>query len=241
VARTYTQLRGLTIQQTGLLYVTGTAASSGSTTNILRAAALTRYDDKRLVGHHILLTSGSPTFTELFIKDNFQLDGDLLFRPELGAAPDSLTFEIMPFSGTDVLRALQDAILKLYDSGTLSRDFWMRMLGGSPIYNADFSYWTSSTAVDGWTATSTSVARIRASTNLALSETSVRLHTASGRLDLDPIWQRYLNDFKGSTVNFYCYVRTSATSNARIAIFDGSTVNFSSYHGGRRGVCRRIG
>lgn len=232
MARTYAQLRTLTIQQTGLTYITGTAASSGSTTNILRAAALTRYDDKRLVGHHILLTSGSPTFTELFIKDNFQLDGDLLFRPELSAAPDSLTFEIMPFSGTDVLRALQDAILRLYDSGTLSRDFWMRIVGGSPIYNADFSYWTSSSVVDGWTVTLSTTSRERASANLALSETSVLLGTAAGHLDLDPQWQRYLNDFRGSTVKFQCYVKTAAASNARIALFNGSTINYSAYHGG---------
>ncbi len=232
MARTYAQLRGLTIQQIGLTYITGTADGSGSTTNILRAAALQRYDDKRLAGHHILLTSGSPSDTELFIMDNFQLDGDLLFRPELAAAPDSLTFEIMPFAGTDVLRALQDSILQLYDVGTLSRDFWIRMVGGSPIYNADFAYWTSSTVVDGWTVTSASVARERASANLALSETSVRLHTAAGHLDLDAQWQRYLNDFKGSTVKLQCYVKTSATSNARIAIFDGTTINYSAYHGG---------
>ena len=231
MARTYTQIRQLTVQQTGLFWLTGTA-DSGSGTSVLTDDALTRYADDRLNGHHILLTSGSPTFTELFITKFFQADGDCLFRPEEGSEVDGLTYEILPFSGTDVLYAVQDSILRLYDQGLLSRHLWMRMMGGSPIYNADFSYWTSSTAVDGWTATDVSVARERASANLALSETSVRLHTAAGHLDLDAQWQRYLNDFKGYTVTLYCWVKTAAASNARIALYDGSTVNYSSYHGG---------
>ena len=69
MARTYTQLRQLTIQQTGLLFITGTVDSSGSSTGILQADELTRYADKRLNGHHILLTSGSPSFSELYISD----------------------------------------------------------------------------------------------------------------------------------------------------------------------------
>tara|TARA_Y100000310_G_C20686505_1_gene819366 strand:+ start:1716 stop:3029 length:1314 start_codon:yes stop_codon:yes gene_type:complete len=221
----------MTIQQTGLFWTTGTADTGGST-SVLTDAALTRWATDSLNGHHILVTSGSPTYTELFITKFFQDDGDCLFRPEEGAALDALTYEILPFSGTDILRAVQDSILTLYDQGLLSRNLWMRMMGGSPIYNADFSYWTSSTAVDGWTVTDAAVARERASANLALSETSVRLHTEAGHLDLDAQWQRYLNDFKGSTVTLYCWVKTSAASNARIALYDGSTINYSAYHGG---------
>lgn len=231
MARTYQQIRQLTAQQTGLTFVTGTS-DTGGTTNILRDDALTRYDDRRLSGHHLLITGGSPTFTELFIKDNFQLNGDLLFRPEEAAAPNSLTYEILPFSGTDFLRAIQDAILALYDSGLLSRDFWMRMVGGSPIYNADWGYWNTATTVDGWTLDTTTLIRERASGNLALSETALGLSVAAGFISLDEQYQRYLDDYKGDTVKLHCIVRTTVASNARIAINDGTTVNFSSYHGG---------
>ena len=132
MARTYTQIRQLTARQTGLLYTTGTADSGGATT-VLRDAALTRYGDDRLNGHHLLLTSGSPTYTELFIRDFFQADGDAVFRPELAGAPDSLTYEVLPFSGTQFLECTQDAILELYDRGFLQRHLWMRMMGGSPL------------------------------------------------------------------------------------------------------------
>jgi len=230
MSRTYEQIRQLTARQTGLFFTTGTADSGGQTT-ALRDAALTRYGDDRLNGHHLLLTSGSPTYTELFIRDFFQADGDVLFRPELAGAPDSLTYEILPFSGTQFLEAIQASVLELYDRGLLSRHFWMRAMGGSPLYNADFSYWSSSTAIDGWTASSSSVARERASGNLALSETSARLHTAVGYIGLDDMWQRYLNDYKGDELTLYCWVKCSAGSTARLNLYNGSN-NYSSYHGG---------
>ena len=230
MSRTYEQIRQLTAKQTGLFFTTGTADSGGQTT-ALRDAVITRYGDDRLNGHHVLLTSGSPTYTELFIRDFFQADGDVLFRPELAGAPDSLTYEILPFSGTQFLESIQAAILELYDRGLLSRHFWMRAMGGSPLYNADFSYWSSSTAIDGWTASSSSVARERASANIALSETSARLHTAVGYIGLDDKWQRYLNDYKGDEITLYCWVKCSAGSTARLNLYNGSN-NYSSYHGG---------
>ena len=230
MARTSTQIRQLTARQTGLLYTTGTADSGGATT-VLRDAALTRYGDDRLNGHHLLLTSGSPTYTELFIRDFFQADGDAVFRPELAGAPDSLTYEVLPFSGTQFLECTQDAILELYDRGFLQRHLWMRMMGGSPLYNADFSSWSSSTAIDGWTASSSSVARERASGNIATSETSARLHTAVGYIGLDERWQRFLFDYKGQSITYYCWVKTAAGSNARLNLYNGSN-NYSSYHSG---------
>ena len=230
MAQTYEQIRQLTAKQTGLFFTSGTADSGGQTT-ALRDAALTRYGADRLNGHHLLLTSGSPTYSELFIRDFFQADGDVLFRPELAGAPDSLTYEILPFSGTDFLGAIQSSVLELYDRGLLSRHFWMSMMGGSPLYNADFSYWTSSTAIDGWGATNSSVARERSSTNLAMSETSARLHTAVGYIRLINKWQRYLNDLKGDEITLYCWVKCGAGSTARLNVYNGSD-NYSSYHSG---------
>jgi hypothetical protein len=231
MSRTYEQIRQLTAQQTGLFWTTGTVDDSGSAAGILRAAALTRYQDDRLIGNHLLLTSGSPNYTELLIFDSFQTDGDLRFRPGLSSAPHGLTFEILPFSGTDFLHATKDAILHLYDVGLLQRTFWTRMVGGSPIYNADFSYWSSSSVVDGWTATSTILSQERASGNLAIPETSLALTTTAGYVSLDAQYRRYLNDLKDGTITFHCWVLTSAGSNARINLYNGSD-NYSTYHGG---------
>ena len=231
MARTYTQLRQLTAQQTGLLWYASTISSTGSTATILRDSSLSRYGEDKFNGYHILLTSGSPNYTELIAKDFFSEEGDIRFEPELNADPDSLNYEILPFSGTDFLRAIVDAIHFSYDQGWLSRHHWSRMIGGSPIYNADFSYWTSATAVDGWTASSTTPSRERASSNLALSETSIGLTTAAGYVGLDPLWQRYLQDFKGSSVTLFCNVIATNANNARISLYNGSE-NYSGYHSG---------
>jgi hypothetical protein len=231
MARTYTQLRQLTVQQTGLRWTTGTS-DSGGTVSIMRDAALSRYGEDYWNGHHLLLTSGSPTYTELFVHDFISDDGDVRFRPEEGAAPNSLAYELLPFSATDILYAIQDSILTLYDLGLLSRDFWMQIVGGSPLYNADWGYWTSSSQPDGWTITSSTAARERASGNLALSETSLRLDTASGYAAPTAQYKRYLQDFKGRTVTLYCWVLTSTSSNARLGLYDGSTVTYSAYHSG---------
>ena len=231
MSQTYEQIRHLTVRQTGLRWATGTSDTGGSIA-VMRDAALARYGDGYWDGHHVLLTSGSPAYSELFIHDFLQTDGDVRFRPNLATAPDELNYELLPFSGEDVLFSVQDAILELYDMGLLARDFWMVMVAGSPLYNADFSYWTSATQPDGWTINTSTAARERGSGNLALSETSLALTTAAGYAELDAQWTRFLFDMKDNSVTLYCWVKTSAANNARIAIYDGATVNYSAYHGG---------
>lgn len=231
MSRTYTQIRQLTAEQSGMPWFSGTADSSGSSTSILRCAALRKFGDKRWNGYHGLLTSGSPSSTALHVKDFFADNGDARFEPELDDAPNSLTFELLPFDPDHIYKAVVDAINVAYDMGYLVREHWGYMVGGSPIYNADFGYWTSSTAVDGWTATTTTLSRERASGNLALAETSLAMTTAAGNVALDARYARFLTDLKGSTLTLNCFVRTSAASNARISLYNGSE-NYSSYHGG---------
>ena len=231
MARTFQQVRRLTAQQTGLRWTYGTSDSGGSIA-ILRDAALSRYADWYWDGHHLFVTDGSPDYRELFIHDFLQTDGDVRFRPNEGTAPDERTYEILPFSPTDFLYAIQDSVLELYDVGLLSRDFWMPMVSGSPLYNSDFGYWTSSTQPDGWTINTSTASRERASANLALSETSLALTDSAGYAALNGQYKRYLQDMKGQSVTLYCWVLTSASSTARLALYDGSTVNYSSYHGG---------
>ena len=129
MARTFQQVRRLTAQQTGLRCTYGTSDSGGSIA-ILRDAALSRYADGYWDGHHLFVTDGSPDYRELFIHDFLQTDGDVRFRPNEGTAPDERTYEILPFSPTDFLYAIQDSVLELYDVGLLSRDFWMTMVSG---------------------------------------------------------------------------------------------------------------
>lgn len=228
--RTLAQIRQLTAQQLGLLYVSGTADTGGSTTT-LKDSILQPYPDDRFNGAHILLTSGSPSDTELQVTDFVSSTGVATFKPTLGASPDTLTYEVLPFSGTDMLRAIVDASLEAYDRGLLVRQHWIRLVAGSPLYNSDWSYWTSSTVVDGWARNGTgTIARIQ-SGDTGLNETNLRLSTVVDWVGMTAAFQRFLWDFRGYSVILYCPVKTSTGSIARVNLYDGAN-NYSPYHGG---------
>lgn len=233
MSRTVLQCMAITARQFGHPWpITGTADSGGSTT-VLRDSILKTYPDDWLNGAWIHLTSGSPSLTELLVTDfDGTTNGDATFKPALAAAPDTLTYNIYPYSPTEVQNALQDACLELYDRGLLTRQFWMRMVGGSPLYNADWSYWTSSSVVDGWARNgSGTIARERDSAFIANSETSLKLSTTADYVKLSAPWKRFLEDMKGYTVTFFCPVKTSTASAGRLNLYDGAN-NYSAYHGG---------
>ncbi len=231
MARTPTQIRQLTLQQTGLRFITGTADSGGSTTTI-KDSILQVYGNDKLIGLWTYLLDGADALTESVITDSVQSTGVATIRTTLSGAPDTDTYEISPFPATETHRAIQDAGLELYAEGYLTRKFVGYMVAGSPIYNADWGYWTSSTTVDGWTASNSTVARERASGNTYLTPTSVKLTGSQGNLILDAQWRIPLLDMRGETVTLYCPVRSDMASSARISfVVDGSD-NLSSHHGG---------
>jgi hypothetical protein len=230
MARTLTQVRQLTAQQTKLQFITGTADVGGSTTT-LRDAILQVHNNDRLIGLHIILTSGSPTLTELVITDSVQSHGTVTFRPTLGADPASLTYEILPFSGTEFTRAIQDAGLLLYNLSVLTRPHLSYVHSGSPIYNADWGYWDAAATVDGWTLANSTMARERGSSHLYSTPTSVKLTSTAGTLTLDTQWARYLFDLQPNTVKLHVPVKSDTGSSARINLNNGSN-NYSPYHTG---------
>ena len=220
MARTRTQLRQLVAQMLGFNLVTGTADAGGSTTTLVDSP-LQVYPDDAIIGYHIFLTSGTPTFTELIVTDSAQSTGTATFTPTLGAAPDALTYELLPFSATEIHRALDEAMIELYGRGLLGRRHRILFVSGSPIYNADWTYWTSATAIDGWTATTSTLARIRATTASARpheADTYAQLSVASGSLALNTRWRRYVDDFvnEATSVRFCCPARSAAASAARV-------------------------
>jgi hypothetical protein len=236
MARTYAQIRQLTAQQLGQPWpVTGTVDSYTATT--ITHDELGLYPDDFFNGAHVLLTSGTHApSAEIQVTNHVQSTGVITFRPTLtGGGPPS-TYEIMPFRGTDFLRAIQDSVHELYDTGTLVRPVWMRFMGGSPIYNADWSYWDGDATVHGWSLSGATMTRYRDSLD-PYSMAHVRLSAADGTLTLDSTWRDFLFDFAGYTVTLACNCRGNKATMSRLnLVYDdnsGSTVNnYSSYHSG---------
>lgn len=232
-SRTLLQLISLTNKQTGIEVVDATFNSSGNTTTSGQVTALVNRADNEFIGRHIYIDGGSPTIREHRIKDFSRSDGELTWRAAIGAAPDDLDFLILPFSRTATVDAIVDAILLLHDEGALIRPLvsW-GMVGGSPLYNAGWDYWTGANAVDGWAANgSGTVERERASGNIWSGPQSLKLSTTADYVALSEPWKRFLEDFKGEAVRLLCPVLASNASHARINLYTGSD-NYSSYHSG---------
>ncbi len=233
--RTRTQLRQLTARQIGLdVYRTGTADSSGSTTTLLDAP-LKLFPDDYFNTAYIYLTSGSPSATELYITDFVQSTGVATFTPTLSAAPDTLTYEILPFSPTLIHQTIDDVLTELAQEHVLEREFWIRgIVIGSPIYNAGCDYWTSSSVLDGYYATTATLTQTTVGANTAISRNSVNLGTAAGVLTLNAAHRHYLGDFLNQTVTGFCWVKATDAANARFNLYT-STDNYSGYHTGGGG------
>ena len=234
MARTRTQLRQLAVEQLEVPQITGTAESSGNSTSTLKDGDLQRFGDNDLIGAWLYLSSGSPTYTDVRITDNVQSTGVATFRPSLAAAPDSLTYELLPYESGAIHQAIDESLDELYDSGMLVRNLWIdHWVTGSPIYNSTFEYWTSSSAIDGWTVGTTTVSRRSySSDHIVPAQNAARL-AAAGTLTLDDKYAQFLQDLNGDSVTLRAWVRTGTGTNSRAQLLvDGSVVASTDYHSG---------
>ena len=199
MARTRTQIRQLTVQQLGLPFIEGTSGT-GSTTTLVDTPDLSQFRDDALIGSWVYISDGSPDFRDLQITDSVQSTGTVTFIPALSSGDSNArTYEILPFSATAIHQSIDTSLTQLYDMGLLVREFTFRgIVVGSPVYNANFELWATTTAVDGWVSDGAGVTQARErgnSANIAGSETSMKLVSNSGsegRLNLNDPYRRFL-------------------------------------------------
>jgi hypothetical protein len=244
MARTRTQIRQLTVQQLGLPFIEGTSdTDAGTVTSLIDTPDLSQFRDDALIGSWIYVSDGldaNINLRDLQITDSAQSSGTLTFIPEIAAVAGirGRTYEVLPFSATAIHQSIDTSLTQLYDMGLLVREFTFRgVVVGSPLYNANFELWSTTTTVDGWGGEGAGVTqtRTRNNANIAGSETSMGLASGSGsegRLTLADPWRRFVWDMKGHTVKFYCWVKSSNGSHARIGISNGSSITYSDYHSG---------
>ena len=245
MARTRTQIRQLIVVQLGLPFVEGTSDSdAGTTSTLVDTPDLSQFRDDALIGSWIYISDGDDAnvgLRDLQITDSAQSTGTLSFIPNVTNTTGirGRTYEILPFSSTAIHQSIDNSLDQLYDMGLLVREFTFRgIVVGSPIYNANFELWSTTTTVDGWGGAGAGVTQTRtrgSSANIAGSETSMGLvsnSSSEGRLVLSDPWKRYLWEMKGNNIRFYCWVKSSTSSHARIGISNGSSITYSDYHSG---------
>ncbi len=218
-------------------YMSGTTSSSGNAVGSvvdITANGLQRFNNDAIVGKHFYWSGGTPSPNTSTVTNFTQSTGKALIRPDLAAAPNSEAYYLLPYRKQLIEDAIANAVWTLHDTGDLVREILMYgYVAGSPIYNAGFDYWTSSTTPDGWSAAgSATLAKEPAGGNTFMSRQSLKVSGAADYVKLDEPWKSWLADFKGGNVRFQCPVMSSNASHARIAVYDGSTINYSSYHSG---------
>jgi len=243
MARTRTQIRQLIVVQLGLPFVEGTS-TGGTLSTLIHSPDLKQFRDDALIGSWLYVSDGTDSdvgLRDLQITDSAQSTGTITFIPPVAelAGIQGRTYEILPFSSTAIHQSIENSLDQLYDMGLLVREFTFRgIVVGSPLYNANFELWSTTTTVDGWGGAGAGVTqtRERNSEHLAGSETTMGLISNSadteGRLALSDPWKRYLWDMKGNNIKFYCWVKSEYSSHARIGISNGSSITYSDYHSG---------
>src|SRR3990167_9254200 len=197
MGRTRTNVRQRVAQQFGGRYfVSSTLNVDTSATVVGDTTRLGIFVDDGLIGFHYYHASASGSEpTDHIVSDNDQSDGTVTIFPGDTAIASGDSYEILPYSATEIHLAIDQALLMLYDEGVLVRKLWTHAVSGSPIYNADASYWTSSSALHGWTATTATLARTQTAANKWIGENVASLSGAAGVLTLDATWARFLTDF----------------------------------------------
>jgi len=242
MARTRTQIRQLIVVQLGLPFVEGTS-TGGTLSTLIDTPDLKQFRDDALIGSWVYVSDGTDSdvgLRDLQITDSAQSTGTITFIPPVAelAGIQGRTYEILPFSSTAIHQSIENSLDQLYDMGLLVREFTFRgIVVGSPVYNANFELWSTTTTVDGWGGAGEGVTqtRERSAQHLAGSETTMGLvsnDAAEGRLILSDPWKRYLWDMKGNNIKFYCWVKSDFANHARIGISNGSSITYSDYHSG---------
>ena len=236
MSKTWTELRHLIAQQTGLFWSVGEYANDNGipADYQLRNTTVAKYGADFINGFHVLITSPEDVATRELLVRRYTNTGDIQFLPTLDPAlADIGSFEILPFSATEFLNSIRHAIYVAYDMGYLVRPHWLRIMGNSPIYNADYDAWNESPdnglvtpdgIPDGWCIVcdddDARLRRIQSTKDgggfyTLFSENSVHLCTPANSelsLRLEPEWQRWLFEFHNDTIEYYCWVKRGANT-----------------------------
>ena len=240
MARTRIQLRQMVVDQLEVPLITGTSSDTSGSASTLADGALSRFGDNDLIGAWLHITSGTPTYRDVRITDSAQTSasgkGIITFRPTQNSSSMTANedYEILPYESSAIHTAIDESLDELYDGGVLVRNLWIEhWLTGSPIYNSTFEYWTSTSAVDGWTVANTSVSRRSySSDHIVPGQNAVRL-AGAGTLTLDDKYAQFLQDLSGDSVTLRAWVRTSQGTNSRVNLLvEGSAVASTDYHSG---------
>lgn len=227
-------MRQLVARQLEAPFVSGTSTASDATT-LTDLPVLGTYADNFFIGAWVYYLDA--TVKDRRVTDSVQSTGVLTHIVSDNNGKDGTDlYEILPYSGTAIHQSLDDSLGEAYDNGWLAEKLFVNhWVTGSPIYNSTWDFWTSSSVVDGWTATTVTIAQVHrssTSTMVVPGNNVVAFSGSAGTLALDEEFQRYLSDLRGQSVMLRAWVFATAATQTRIQLVVDGTTSSSSYHSG---------
>ncbi len=235
MTKTLTQMRQAVAKELAPLpFIAATSDGSASTTTLIDLDELGKFADNKLRGAWLYDASRTPT--DFQIVSNVQSTGVATFRPTINAAPDTEAYELLPFASATILNALNEAIEHAHEEGWISRPLTLHAVTGSPIYNAFNDYWTSSSALDGWTAASVTIARERRVTDTKLAplgDHNIVFSAGAGTLTLNAEYRHFLEPLRNTSVRLHALCSATEASELRAQILvEGVVVGSTDFHTG---------
>ena len=234
MSTSWQSLRRQIAQQTGQYWAVGEHDNTAATLRSLRGVSIGTFGDRAIDGFYLLLLDGEASARELRVRRYVASTGDIEFLPSLHDIPTGFQLEVLPFRPTEILNAAQVAIDQVYDNGLLTRPSWMRIIGGSPIYNADFTAWLDGVP-EGWVRTgNATLTHEQSNEHTRLSEHSVGMSGAVGSIALQERWQRFMPlYYDNDDIELRCWVKSTTTSaGIGVRVGPGSAYTESVRHSG---------
>ena len=105
-------------------------------------------------------------------------------------------------------------------------------VSGNWLKDGSLEIWTSSSALTHWTTTTVTIAKTTTSPYYKHGTKSCKMLTAAGRITQSITNWDDLKYLAGTKVTFTAQGHCDTATCLRIAVYDGTTTTYSSYHGG---------
>jgi len=213
-----------------------TTTGAGSATTLVDSALLAKANDWITDDTWSFLTeepaSSAAIYDERKVSSLDNSSGTLTTLTFAAAPGTGIDYEVHRlFSPSEKRRALVAAARRIYPD--VYNEIWNEeLVSGNWLNDGSFERWTTSTNLTAWTETTLTATQTTTSPYYKHGLTSCKLDTSAGKITQSITNFDDLKRLQGQYVTFTIQGWSDTASCLRIAVYDGTTRTYSSYHAG---------
>jgi hypothetical protein len=228
VSRTTLQIRQAMAPWCDRTYFTGasTAVGSGTLTDTSADGPRKHFDD--YFNQNWLIDASEIDYQ---ITNFVQSTGVFSVR---NGTPNAGAYEIHSFPAAWYIDAINRAAGRLYNEVGLGRQIQdFSVVLNSPLYNAGFEEWSSSSDAPGWTAVNLTLARESQGFNTVFeSRYAAKMTGTAGQIQVAGAYLSDLLVLRNFSLNSYAWGWSDTVNSLRLGISNGLSVTTGDYHAG---------